>query len=67
MELENYISLTTVLILVNSIMGKLKAKDVYSIQMGIFMLEIGRMIKRMVLGSIFQEMELYIKGNGKTI
>lgn len=48
-------------------MEKQRGKDDYFIQMEIFMLVTGKMIRPMVMESISQGMELYIKGNGRMI
>lgn len=67
MDLENCIFLTKVHIQDNSIMVKPKASADYSILTVISMLEIGKMIKLMVLESICQQIKLCLKGSGRTI
>jgi hypothetical protein len=64
MGMANCTSLIRMHILENLTMAKLKAKEDSSIPMVIFILAIGRMIRRMGTGSTFQEVEAYSKDGG---
>jgi hypothetical protein len=64
MDMANCTSLIRMHIRGNSIMGKLKVKEDSFIRMAIFISGIGKMIKRMGMGSIFREAEAYLKDGG---
>lgn len=67
MESVSYISQTIVPILGSSTMARPKEKGDYFILMGIFILEIGKMIKLMVMASTFLGMGLSMKEDGSKI
>lgn len=67
MDMEKFIFLIIALIVVNLAMEKLKEKVDYIIQIQIFILETGEKIKLMDMVNTLQEMEPFMKDNGKMI
>ena len=65
--MEKFIFLIIALIVVNLAMEKLKEKVDYIIQIQIFILETGEKIKLMDMVNTLQEMEPFMKDNGKMI
>ena len=65
--MEKFTFLIIALIVVNLAMEKLKEKVDYIIQIQIFILETGEKIKLMDMVNTLQEMEPFMKDNGKMI
>lgn len=67
MEVVNYISPTKAHTQDNLILEKLKVKEDYFIQMGIFILGNGKTTRLTESADTYQEVEQFSKGNGKTM